>query len=496
MIAIDIVPALQAVRQRAFAQPFEMLIDGQLCGADDGTLFSVVNPATEDEIARVPLAGREQVSRAVESAQRASLSWRRRSLSERATAVGRIIDVLSEHAEELAYLDAVDGGLVLNEARKDVVLARAWVAHMTGIAAEVKGQTLPSADRGWLLTKREPFGVVARIGAFNHPLLFTAGKIAAPLLMGNAVIVKPPEQAPLSSLLLGRLLQDAFPPGVLQILSGDGATTGDALVRHRGVKRIALIGSPETALRIVRNAAQTTIKHITLELGGKNAMIVFPDADLDAAIAGALSSTNMLQSAGQSCGSISRLFLHTSIHDAFTERLRAEIAAIRVGDPLLADTQMGPLISQAQFERISAYVEAGTAGGATLLAGGSAPAWRERGYFIEPTMFGDVTMSMRIAREEIFGPILSVLRWTDRQEMLAEVNSVDLGLTGSIWTRDLGTAIDCADAIDAGYIWVNGAARHFTGAPFGGRKNSGVDVEESIEELYSYTQSKTISLTA
>lgn len=478
------------------SEPFRMLIDGALVEADAGATFPVINPSTEAVIAHAPLAGVEQVARTVESARRASVAWRRLPLGERISAVARLIDVLRANAEQLAYLDAVDGGLVLAEARKDVGLACAWISYMLGAAGEVKGQTLPFADRGWLLTKREPFGVVARIGAFNHPLLFTAGKIAAPLLMGNSVIVKTAEQAPLSSLHFGRLLSNIFPPGVLAILSGDGPTTGDALVRHPSVKRIGLIGSVATALRIQRSAAESAVKHVTLELGGKNAMIVFPDADLERALDAATSSTNMIQSAGQSCGSITRFFLHDRIHDDFLERLHARIAAIRVGDPLAPETQMGPLASQAQYDRVRDYVAVGKEQGARLLTGGGAPAWRERGYFLEPTLFGDVTMAMRIAREEIFGPVSSVLRWSDSESMLAEVNSLDLGLTGSIWTRDLGTAMDCVDAIDAGYLWVNGAARHFIGAPFGGHKNSGVDVEESIEELFSYTQCKTVSLTA
>jgi acyl-CoA reductase-like NAD-dependent aldehyde dehydrogenase len=350
--------------------------------------------------------------------------------------------------------------------------------------------------RSWLLTRREPYGVVGRIIPYNHPILFAAAKLGAPLVTGNTLILKVPDQAPLSALLMAELLQEIFPPGVVNILSGTGAVTGDALVRHPEVKRIALIGSVETGQRVQAAAATAGVKHVSLELGGKNPMIVCEDADIDAVVEGAAFGMNCHWCQGQSCGSTTRLFLHESVHDEVLEKLTRRLQAIRIGHPLDAETEMGCLVSQAQYDKVTSYIDKGREDGARLVTGGGKPQdpALQDGFFVEPTVFADVDMSMRIAREEIFGPVLSVLRWNDLDDVIAQANDVPYGLTGAVWTKDLQTALSVADRLDTGYVWVNGTGSHFLGAPFSGHKNSGTDSEEGIEELLSYTQSKTVNI--
>ena len=268
-------------------------------------------------------------------------------------------------------------------------------------------------------------------------------------------------------------------------------------MRHPEVKRIALIGSVPTGQRVQAAAAEVAVKHVSLELGGKNAMIVCPDADLDAVVEGAAFGMNCHWSQGQSCGSTTRLFLHEDIHDEVLERLVARLRTIRIGDPLDPATEMGCLVSEAQFEKVTSYIAAGHEDGARLVTGGGKPEGAEfaDGFFVAPTVFADVDMGMRIAKEEIFGPVLSVLRWNDLDDVVAQANAVPFGLTGAVWTRDIQTGLSVADRLDTGYVWINGSGSHFLGAPFSGHKDSGTDSEEGIEELVSYTQTKTVNIT-
>jgi len=277
----------------------------------------------------------------------------------------------------------------------------------------------------------------------------------------------------------------------MNVVSG-GAETGDALVTHRDIKRIAFTGSTATALKIQRRVAEFGLKHLSFELGGKNAMIVFPDADVEAAVAGAVNGMNLTVCQGQSCGSNSRILVHAQAYDAFLEGLRARFEAIRVGPAYAPDVEMGPLVSAAHRDRVLGYIASGKAEGARLVAGGGVPRGANGGYFVEPTALADVSMEMRIAREEIFGPVVSVLRWTDYSAMLEQANAVEYGLTASIWTNDLSVAHRTAQRLDAGYIWINDTSKHFFGTPFGGTKNSGLGREESMEELVSYCEQKAV----
>jgi 2-formylbenzoate dehydrogenase len=326
--------------------------------------------------------------------------------------------------------------------------------------------------------------------------MFAAGKIAAPLVAGNAVILKPPESAPLSALRMGELFSGVLPPGVLSVVVGDGPATGRAVARHPAIRRIGFIGSDATGRSIQRDAAGAGVKDITLELGGKNALIAFPDADPDEVAAGAVAGMNFAKSAGQSCGSTSRLLLHESIADDVLERVAARMTGIRVGSPLEPATEMGTLSSRGQYDKVLRYIRAGRDEGARLVTGGARPPGLTDvpGLYVAPTLFRDVWPDMRLAREEVFGPVLSAMTWKTEEEAIRIANAVDYGLTASVWTNDIRRAHRAASALEAGYIWINGSSRHFTGVPFGGVKLSGVGREESLDELLSYTQLKTINV--
>jgi betaine-aldehyde dehydrogenase len=315
------------------------------------------------------------------------------------------------------------------------------------------------------------------------------------LAAGNTVIVKPPEQAPLSSLRMAELIGSVFPPGVLNVLPG-GKACGQALSTHPQIAKVTLIGSVPTGKAIMRSAADT-LKPVLLELGGKNALIVYPDADLDQVVAGAVKGMNFTW-AGQSCGSTSRMFLHESVYDQVLPRVIQRIQEQhKPGIPTDFATTMGPVVSQAQLDKVLHYIEAGKQDGAKLLLGGKrcTEDHLKDGYFVEPTVFGEVKPGMRLAQEEVFGPILSVFRWSDENQLFDAVNGVDYGLTCSIWTRDLKTAHRAAARAQAGYVWINNASQHFFAAPFGGYKQSGIGREECFEELLEFTQIKNINVT-
>ncbi len=375
----------------------------------------------------------------------------------------------------------------------DAEAAASQVEFFAGLVTEMKGASVPMGPDRVNFSVREPMGVVARILPFNHPLMFCGGKTAAILAAGNAVVIKPPEQAPLTTLRMAELTADLFPPGVFNVLPG-GREAAAHLAGHPKVAMTALVGSVGAGKAVMRAAADT-LKPVLLELGGKNALIAFADADPDEVADAVIAGMNFAW-CGQSCGSTSRAFLHEAIHDAVLETVKAKIARFRPGLPTDPKTTMGAVVSRAQHERVMGYIAAAKAEGARLVTGGRVPddpALRD-GFFVEPTVFADVTMAMRVAREEIFGPVLSVLRWRDEAAMLEEVNQVEYGLTCSIWTNDINAAHRTAGAVQAGFVWVNEVGRHFLGAPFGGYKQSGIGREECLEELLAFTQVKNIHI--
>ncbi len=458
-----------------------------------GGYAELTSPGSGEPLGRVAEATAADVDAAVASARVGFREWARVLPSGRAKILKRIAVLLREHAEELAMIDAADCGNPAREMLNDAHIAAAQMEFFAGLVTEIKGFSIPMGPEALNFSVREPLGVVARIIPFNHPLMFCAGKSAAPLAAGNAVIVKPPEQAPLSSLRYMELIEGLLPPGVLSVVPG-GREAGAALAGHPGVAKVALIGSVPTGRAVMRAAAET-VKPVMLELGGKNALIAFPDADPDAVAAGIVAGMNFTW-CGQSCGSTSRAFLHASIHAAVVAGVKERCRAFKPGLPTDMATTMGALASRAQYERVLQYIAVGRAEGARVLCGGGPPAnpALEAGLFIEPTVFVDVKPTMRIANEEIFGPVLAILDWTDEDAMLDAVNGVGYGLTCSIWTRDLTRAHRTAMRVEAGYVWINEASRHYLGAPFGGYKQSGIGREECLDELLSFTQEKNIHI--
>ena len=474
---------------------YDCLIGGELVGAAGGKTFPTFNPATGEKLADVPDCQARDVDRAVEAARKAYPQWRRLTPPERAVYCRRFAERLRARAEVYATLDALDSGNSLQAMRSDVATAARMNDYFAGLALELKGETIPANSQTFNFTLREPYGVVARIIPFNHPILFAGSRIAAPLVAGNTLVLKPAEQTPLSALEMAHDLKEIFPPGVVNIISGDGPNAGAPLVKHPDVRRIAFTGSVEVGREIMRAAADG-LKTVSLELGGKNPMIIFPDVNLDKAVASAFSGMNYCWVQGQSCGSTSRLFLHADIHDAFLARLVERVKAVRIGLPTDEATEMGCLVSQQQFDKVMSYIALGKKEGARLMTGGERPSdpALQHGHFVLPTVFDQVDYRMRLAQEEIFGPVQSVITWKNEEELTRMANSVLYGLTASIWTRDFPTAYRLAQEIEAGYVWINDSSRHFTGVPFGGYKQSGLGREESLAELLGFTQIKSVNV--
>ena len=472
--------------------PKGLYIGGTWSAAEGDRTFETINPSTGEKLDDVPAAGPKDVDRAVAAASAACREWARTPIVERARALELLAQRILKHADELAMMDAVDSGNAVAGMRGDMTWTADALRYFAGLVTEIKGETSSRGPGHLNFTRRQPFGVVAKINPFNHPFRFCAEKAAAPLAAGNCVVIKGSEQAPLSSLRLGELCHGIFPPGVVNVITGDGAI-GSALVRHPDVRRVGFVGSVPTGRAVARDAADG-LKPVTLELGGKNPIVIFPDADPRKAATAAIKGMNMNRQ-GQSCSSTSRVLVHRSLHGAVVEELVRQAEALPVGLPWLETNEVGPIVSGRQFERVMRYIDAGCTEGATLLTGGSKPADPELrgGFFVSPTVFDGVTPAMRIGREEIFGPVMSVMTWDDAEQMLAWANGVEYGLTAAIVTNDLRAAMETAERLEAGYVWINSTGRYL-GAPYGGWKQSGIGQEECFDELLSYTRIKNVNM--
>ena len=458
-----------------------------------GQMKTTYSPSTGEALGDVGWGDAQDVDAAVEAAYRGFQVWRAMKPLERARILREVAQLIRKHGRELALIDSANCGNPIREMVRDAEFGATSIEYFAGLATEIKGDTIPMGGDTLNYTLREPLGVVVRINAYNHPFLFATMKIGAPLIAGNSIIVKPPEQAPLSTLRLAEIIGPLFPDGVFNVING-GRDCGEALVTHPRVSKVALIGSVPTGKAVLKSSADT-MKKVTLELGGKNALIGYPDADPAEVASAAVRGMNFTW-CGQSCGSTSRAFLHESIHDAVVEQIVAAVGKIKPGLPTDEATEMGCLVSKAQYDKVMSYIAAGREDGAQLRAGGTKPAdpALANGFYITPAIFTDVTPAMRIAREEIFGPVLSIVKWRDEEEMFKAVNAVDYGLTASIWTKDLRTAHKAAARVEVGFVWVNTVGAHFLGAPFGGYKQSGLGREESFDELLEYTQIKNVNV--
>jgi acyl-CoA reductase-like NAD-dependent aldehyde dehydrogenase len=478
--------------EELLAQDWRMLVDGELVTATGGRTYEVSSPVTEQRIASVPDADAAQVEAAVRSAAAAFPAWRATDPAERARLVRRMADVVEANVDDLALLDAVDGGAPMAVMAGDVQLAAEFCRYFAGLTLEMKGYSLPS-NGGAHFTVRQPYGVVARIIPFNHPILFAVKTLATPLVAGNCVVLKPAEVTPLSALHLARLIQDVFPPGVVQIVLGNGPEVPRTLVRSPLVHRIGFTGSVPTGQRILRDAAESGVKEVSLALGGKNALVAYPDADPEEVAAGAVQGMNFTWS-GQSCGSTSRLVVHESIADEVVSGIQRILDKRTIGSPLDPTIDQGPLVSEQHYEKVLGHIRNAVDEGAVVVTGGGRPEHLDRGYYVAPTVLDRVGPQSTVAQQEVFGPVLSVIRWTDEDDPVAIANSVPYGLTASVYTNDVRRAHRVAQQLDAGYVWVNETSRHFMGMPFGGFKSSGLGREESVEELLSYTQTKSINI--
>jgi acyl-CoA reductase-like NAD-dependent aldehyde dehydrogenase len=474
---------------------FPALSGGCEFASKAGHTLSAVNPATGETIAQFPRFTPEDVDAAVQSAHAAFLKWKRTPPRQRAEMLLALADAVEADRERLLLLDVRDNGSPISEMKTDIDIGVMYLRYFAGLALEVRGETIPVSDDRLNYTIRDPFGVVVRIIPFNHPLMFALRTLAAPLVTGNTVVLKPSEHTSLSTLALSQHIRKIFPPGVISIVTGTGREAGDALVCHPLVRRIAFIGHDRTGRLIQERAAQTGVKTVTLELGGKNPIIIWPDADIDAAIDGAVAGMRFnFQS--QACGSTSRLLIHRDMHDVFVERLAARLESIRAGMPEDRSTETGAIVNEAQMNKVLRYIEIGREEGGRLIAGG----YRlmndgfDRGLFVRPTLFTNVRPDSRLAKEEIFGPVLAAMSFDDFDDALAIANDTPYGLSASLYTRDLSVAHRFARDIAAGYVWINENQRHFLGTPFGGIKDSGIGKEEDPSELLSYTQVKNVHL--
>lgn len=456
-----------------------------------GGEIQIDSPANGKMLTKIACATVADVDPAVAAAARGYEEWRNVLPMERARILRAIAVIIRENLEELALLDAIDCGNPVDELRRDVEVSAAYFDFYAGLVTEMKGASVPVGPDAISFSVREPFGVVVRIAPFNHPFIFGVGRVAAPLAAGNSVIVKPPEQAPLTALRVAELIGDLLPAGAYNVLPGD-RDLGAALVTHPDVAFIAVTGSVSTGKAVMRSASDS-LKRTILELGGKNALLAMPDADPEKVAHAMVRGMNFTW-CGQSCGSTSRAFVHADIYDEVLARLPKYASRFKPGLPTDPATTMGCLVNKAQYERVLGYIESAKSDGARLVYGGkrpSDPALAD-GYFLEPTVFADVTMDMRIAREEIFGPVLSVIKWSDEVEAMRQVNQVEYGLTFSVFTRDLVKAHRMVAKAQAGFCWINDVSRHVLGSAFGGYKQSGIGREECLEELLEYTQEKNV----
>jgi len=476
-------------------QQFQMRIGDQWVDAHNGATFDSQNPYTGENWATLPRGTAEDVDAAVKAAHQAFKTgpWATMTASQRGQVLHKIGDAIAAHAEELADLEVQDNGKLKAEMHKQMEYLPQWFYYYGGLADKVQGDVTPFDKAGiFHYTTFQPLGVVATIAPWNSPLLLAVWKIAPALAAGNTVVVKPSEFSSASTVFFAKLCEEAgVPPGVVNVITGFGTEVGAPLVNHPLVARVAFTGS-EGGGRAVYQSAAASFKRVSLELGGKSANIVFADANIEDAVKGAV--TGIFSATGQSCMSGSRLLVHSSIHDEFVERLVTFMAQAKLGDPTLEETNMGPVSTQPQLEKTLYYIDVAKAEGARCVLGGkrSTRPGTEQGLFVEPTIFVDVTNDMRIAQEEVFGPVLAVIKFDTDEQAVAIANDSPYGLAAGVWTRDLKRALEIPKQLEAGSVWVNAYRLVSYLAPFGGFKASGIGRENGIRAIYEYLETQSV----
>ncbi len=474
---------------------YQLLIDGQWVDAESGKTFTSPNPATGETLAEVAEADKADVDKAVAAARRAfEGKWGKMSARDRGRLMYKLAQLIESRSKELAELETSDNGKPIREALYvDLPQVVENFEYFAGAATKIEGETIPVPGPFFNYTLREPLGVCGQIIPWNFPLLMSAWKLAPALAAGNTVVLKPAEQTPVTALELGKLFQEAgFPEGVVNIVPGYGQTAGAALAAHPDVDKIAFTGSTEVGKLIAKTAAENLTK-VSLELGGKAPNVVFKDANIDQAVGGAM--MGIFYNQGQLCTAGSRLFLEASIKDEFLEKFKERAERIKVGDPMDTGTHMGPQVSEDQLNRIKGYVDIARSEGATVLSGGVPPQLEgnfQHGYFFQPTIFSEVKNQMRVAQEEIFGPVVSVITFEDEADLIKQANETIYGLAAGIWTRDVTRAHRFAREVKAGVVWINTYNILNAASPFGGYKQSGYGREMGKHAIDLYTQVKSV----
>ena len=474
-------------------QQTDCFIGGKWLPSASGKTFDTIHPATEEVICKVAEGDKADVDAAVDAAREAfdNGPWRTMDARDRGALIYKLAELIEEEAEELAALETLDNGKPINDSRAaDIPLVIDCLKYYAGWADKIQGKTIPIRGDYFCYTRREPVGVVGQIIPWNFPALMAAWKWGPALAAGCTIVMKPAEQTPLTCLRMARLAQKAgIPDGVINVVPGYGPTAGAALVAHPGVDKIAFTGELSTAKIIQRSAAET-MKRLTFELGGKSPNVIFADADLDAAVQGAHFALYFNQ--GQCCCAGSRLYVEQKVYDEVIDRIAEKNKSTKIGDPFDPETQQGPQVDKAQFDKILQYVEYGKKDGAKCVTGGKRHG--NKGYFVEPTLFANVTDDMRIAREEIFGPVMSALKFKNVDEIIQRSNDTNFGLAAAVWTRDVAKAHRYAKEVRAGTVWVNCYDVFDAAAPFGGFKQSGLGRELGEAGLDNYTESKTVTV--